>query len=71
MGRKGNPGTLMCILCDHVCEEAGEYDVQSRKQQSLETNVMMTNDQDIGIITVFKVTKEKSDVLHKQMGNVG
>lgn len=43
-------------------------------KQSLETNAMMTNDQDIGIIatiTVFKVIKEKFDVLHKQMGNFG
>ena len=43
-------------------------------KQSLETNAMMTNDQDIGIIaiiTVFKGIKEKFDVLHKQMGNFG
>lgn len=22
----------MCIMCNHTCEEAGEYDIQSRKQ---------------------------------------
>lgn len=45
-----------------------------QSKQSLETNAMMTNEQDTGIIstiTVFKVIKEKFDVLHKQMGNFG
>ena len=31
-GRKDNPDTLVCIMCNHTCEEAGEYDIQSRKQ---------------------------------------
>ena len=47
---------------------------KKESKQSLETNAMMTNDQDIGIIaiiTVFKGIKEKFDVLHKQMGNFG
>lgn len=55
-----------------MCEEAGRYDIQSRKQAV--TGNRCQDDQDIAVIailTMFKNVKKKFDVVPEQMGTFG
>lgn len=60
-------------MCNYdMCEEAGRYDIQSRKQAV--TGDRCQDDQDIAviaIITMFKNIKKKFDVVPEQMGTFG